>query len=215
MKLKKIASLMLAGIMAVSMLAGCKSGSNNGGANQTPDEPVSPSSNFTAEVLAEANPVTQLVLKADTNTKLDQAVVYAAANHVGSKPGEVLTYVKDGGDYQTLAEKYMTGNDVSYATNANDIVPSVQYFTNEGEDGTIYVLYRVDRTVTDKWIASEIADLLDTWVPDFEMSDDNNTYAYSVSVAKADSLAGDKAVRADDIVLVGVAISVDYTSVNY
>ena len=29
MKLKKIASLMLAGIMAVSMLAGCKSGSNN------------------------------------------------------------------------------------------------------------------------------------------------------------------------------------------
>ena len=215
MKLKKIASLMLAGIMAVSMLAGCKSGSNNGGANQTPDEPVSPSSNFTAEVLAEANPVTQLVLKADTNTKLDQAVVYAAANHVGTKPGEVLTYVNDNGDYQTLAEKYMTGNDVSYATNANDIVPSVQHFTTEGEDGTIYVLYRVDRTVTDKWIASEIADLLDTWVPDFEMSDDNNTYAYSVSVAKADSLAGDKAVRADDIVLVGVAISVDYTSINY
>ena len=37
MKLKKIASLMLAGIMAVSMLAGCKSGTpdpeNNGGAS--------------------------------------------------------------------------------------------------------------------------------------------------------------------------------------
>ena len=42
MKLKKIASLMLAGIMAVSMLAGCKSGStNNGNAGSSSSTPAS------------------------------------------------------------------------------------------------------------------------------------------------------------------------------
>ena len=40
MKLKKIASLMLAGIMAVSMLAGCKGASSSTPTN--PDEPVAP-----------------------------------------------------------------------------------------------------------------------------------------------------------------------------
>ena len=39
MKLKKIASLMLAGIMAVSMLAGCKGESNS---NSTPNQPETP-----------------------------------------------------------------------------------------------------------------------------------------------------------------------------
>ena len=41
MKLKKIASLMLAGIMAVSMLAGCKSGSaDNGNAGSSSSQPT-------------------------------------------------------------------------------------------------------------------------------------------------------------------------------
>ena len=40
MKLKKIASLMLAGIMAVSMLAGCKSGNANENPGEQPENPV-------------------------------------------------------------------------------------------------------------------------------------------------------------------------------
>ena len=47
MKLKKIASLMLAGIMAVSMLAGCKSGSNG---NDT-DNNVTPSTSSIVEAM--------------------------------------------------------------------------------------------------------------------------------------------------------------------
>ena len=43
MKLKKIASLMLAGVMAVSMLAGCNTSSDtDGGASSTPTEPSTP-----------------------------------------------------------------------------------------------------------------------------------------------------------------------------
>ena len=40
MKLKKIASLMLAGIMAVSMLAGCKGNTINEQPNEQPEEPT-------------------------------------------------------------------------------------------------------------------------------------------------------------------------------
>ena len=43
MKLKKIASLMLAGVMAASMLAGCNTSSDtDGGASSTPTEPSTP-----------------------------------------------------------------------------------------------------------------------------------------------------------------------------
>ena len=46
MKLKKIASLMLAGIMAVSMLAGCKSGNAT---NEEPENPVTPTGTSIAD----------------------------------------------------------------------------------------------------------------------------------------------------------------------
>ena len=48
MKLKKIASLMLAGIMAVSMLAGCKS-SNNGNNVPSDSEPINPATGVSAD----------------------------------------------------------------------------------------------------------------------------------------------------------------------
>ena len=51
MKLKKIASLMLAGVMAVSMLAGCSGKSNDG--KDEPENPVVP----TTGIVADANSV--------------------------------------------------------------------------------------------------------------------------------------------------------------
>ena len=78
MKLKKIASLMLAGIMAVSMLAGCKSGTpdpdDNGGASSNT------TSSFTESVLSKTNPKTKALLGASDNAKIDAAVEYAAIN---------------------------------------------------------------------------------------------------------------------------------------
>ncbi len=49
MKLKKIASLMLAGIMAVSMLAGCK----DDGGSSTPNEPTEPVASGLSAMLAD------------------------------------------------------------------------------------------------------------------------------------------------------------------
>ena len=57
MKLKKIASLMLAGIMAVSMLAGCKSGSNGNDTNND----VTPSTSSIVEAMNNGQSATNKV----------------------------------------------------------------------------------------------------------------------------------------------------------
>ena len=211
MKLKKIASLMLAGIMAVSMLAGCKSADNgNGGASSS--QPVQ-NSGFTSTVLNETKESTRLVLKESSNDKLDKAVAFAAANHVENNAKETLTYVDEGWEYQTLADKVMTGKDVVYADNdGNDNVPTK---VNGAKDATVYIMYTVSRTMSDEWIAQTVADQLDTWAEKLSESTSDETYDYTVRVAKADSIKGDDASRKDDAVVVGIAITVDYTKVNY
>ena len=77
MKLKKIASLMLAGIMAVSMLAGCKSG-NAQTENPVPETPV------TSDVVEYANDVLNDTQKAvfefTSNADFDAAVKAVATD---------------------------------------------------------------------------------------------------------------------------------------
>ena len=67
MKLKKIASLMLAGIMAVSMLAGCSNGNSNSG---NTEEPVAPSTGVSAKV--------QSLLKNDDLITLSDNATYSS-----------------------------------------------------------------------------------------------------------------------------------------
>ena len=71
MKLKKIASLMLAGIMAVSMLAGCKSGTPN----TDPTEPETPvDSSFAAAVNAELNDKQKAIVTFENDATLSNAL---------------------------------------------------------------------------------------------------------------------------------------------
>ena len=67
MKLKKIASLALAGIMAVSMLAGCSNGNSNSG---NTEEPVAPSTGVSAKV--------QSLLKNDDLITLSDNATYSS-----------------------------------------------------------------------------------------------------------------------------------------
>ena len=71
MKLKKIASLALAGIMAVSMLAGC-----NGSSSSTPTEPETPATSNYAATLQDAleGKARRIVTKAVANSELDSAL---------------------------------------------------------------------------------------------------------------------------------------------
>ena len=210
MKLKKIASLALAGIMAVSMLAGCKS---NPADPETPDEPVSPSNSFTSTVLAEASDVTNTVLKASSNDRLDKAVVYAA-NNAYAKGGTDLAYLAETSEWVTLSKDYMTIVGVDYIDNGhNDSF--VNKLNADKKDKTIYGMFYVARTRSDEWIANEVAEKLDYIATKLSADTNDYTYEYTVSVAKADSSAGDEAKRESDAVVVGIAISVDVTEVKY
>ena len=79
MKLKKIASLALAGIMAVSMLAGCKDG-GNGNSGSSSSETTNTTSNVTASVLAKSSKAVNNVLTVNADDTLDEAVTFAAEN---------------------------------------------------------------------------------------------------------------------------------------
>ena len=214
MKLKKIASLMLAGIMAVSMLAGCKSGTpdpdDNGGASSNT------TSSFTQSVLDKTDAATKLVLSASTNDKLDRAVAYAAKNHVEvNYTNETFAFVEQNWQYKELADSVMNAADVQYVGNINGLTGLVNTISNGDKDGTAYILYTVSRKMSDEWIENELAGMIDTWATQLTKDNDTETFDYTIRVAKADSLNGDKADRTKDVVLVGVAITVDYEKVTY
>ena len=80
MKLKKIASLMLAGIMAVSMLAGCKSGTNTD--PETPD--VTPVNGAAAVVNSELDKNKEKISFTDNNVITGLMQDYFEENHIAS-----------------------------------------------------------------------------------------------------------------------------------
>ena len=203
MKLKKIASLMLAGIMAVSMLAGCKTADNgNGGASSS--EPTT-TSNFTDAVMAEASKATNDNLAVDSDDTLDKAIDWAAANN---------KY-----DTQKLD---MTRLDKSsrLVIDANTVIDDMDNYDNVGvdewnfadantmKDRTMWVMYIVDNSRSDEWIAKEIAGYLD------QVSDDmvQDNCEYSIRVAKAD-VETNKDFGGS--VVVGVMITIDDTTNNH
>ena len=100
MKLKKIASLMLAGIMAVSMLAGCKSGTTTDDENTD----VKPVASNAVAVMNDA----QDKVKFDNDTDFDAALAAAAkkaAHEDVAKAKYEIADVKSGSVYDELKKK--------------------------------------------------------------------------------------------------------------
>ena len=215
MKLKKIASLMLAGIMAVSMLAGCKSGTPD--PNPGEGEQGNTTSSFTDAVLDKTMPVTKTKLSAEADETLSKAVAFAAANNTYGNYVASLTAAIDGSKIQYDAAKIMTGKKLSYIRDAlNPTNKNKWDFTNINEDQTYWTLYVVSSEKSDEWIAGELASRLDTvakTMNDAEKSDEE-TWNYTVSIVKAD-MATEDGVKVDGAVLIGIAVAVDYETINY
>ena len=76
MKLKKIASLMLAGVMAVSMLAGCSTTSVDPTPEQ-PEEPTNPSTGYSAMLQSKLSPHANSSITLSDDTDLNNALNYA------------------------------------------------------------------------------------------------------------------------------------------
>ena len=222
MKLKKIASLALAGIMAVSMLAGCKDGSDNNGGTGNGGN-IAPTSTYTSTVLS-ATSNAQKLMSAAPNSKLDKAVSEVAANY-SVNAYTALTFIPNDNGFDAwvdTASRYM--GDAIYATNnftANSYVAGgrTEPLKNGTDDVTYYGFYVVKRAYNDEMIDNLVSELLDTiaaqQVGDLKDAS-GNTRDYSVSVAKADCWADKKEADADaDSVVVGIAVTLDYTKAEF
>ena len=136
MKLKKIASLMLAGVMAASMLAGCQTTSNNDN-NENPNVPVV-TDGVSADVKAraEANGVVipEYVTFAD-DTDLDTALTYAV-QYAGVK--EVADgYINVVGSLQPVFNRNINSElDVTIGATAGDTVQAI------GDNDTLVAVER-------------------------------------------------------------------------
>ena len=221
MKLKKIASLALAGIMAVSMLAGCKDGGNSNSGSSS--EGTNPTSTYTSTILNETASTTKALFAASSNNKLDQAVTYSARNckYIADGLNE-LTACHHDSDYSRALREYM-GN----AVYTDKLIPASSTDwngTNAGkllaaDDVTVYTLLAISRVHNDDYInkrvatvVNQIADVLNEKVANAG----NNTYDYSISIAKADCLENKQEADADqDEVIIGIAITLDYTADQY
>ena len=114
MKLKKIASLMLAGIMAVSMLAGCKDGAGNNGGQVPPED----DDNATGYSVQLGDKVSDDVKKLDYITFADNAADAAALKDAVGNLGlvngatavlpETLINVKRNGNNLDLGDEDLT-----------------------------------------------------------------------------------------------------------
>ena len=238
MKLNKLASLALAGLMVVSMLAGCKD--NTAGGGQGGEVEVTPSSNYTQTVMDKTNDVTKAIFTGVADSKLDNVVKYTAANCViegsntsitvdikkpsvniglnSSKLG--LSLLSEYGDVVSEADAMM--GDAVYMAYCGDSSHKDKYkelIPNKAGTKTVYTLLRISRYFSDDKISTEVAQYLDEIAAlvsnNLAASKNMDDYSYTVSVAEADSVVYNDANRVWDSVLIGVVWQVEYAPETY
>ena len=185
MKLKKIASLALAGIMAVSMLAGCSTSGNNGN-----DDPVvtPPADNsFAASINAELSDSQKAIVTFEADSKLASAL-----NSVADK--------FDSNVLATADSSWQSGQVVEDFRDMMGAEANVGFgdeFKNANtKDTTAASIMIIPGELTEKGMIKEAADQIDdfinsTTLPN-ESGDHKYRYAYTGSVAyvKVESLNG-------------------------
>ena len=196
MKLKKIASLMLAGIMAVSMLAACGEGTDNGNAGSSSSEV--PAAGYSAAILAETSEGTKSVAGAEDNKVLTAAVAEAVKIASADVNGLVGNKFNDAGGDTTRAKVKNV-----FIANLNSDVEYVEIteanVTND--DGTYVALYVYPRTMTDAQIDGAVVGVIDDALEGAAQNNHATKISYTVSADKED-VGSD----ANGYVLVGIMI---------
>ena len=222
MKLKKIASLMLAGVMAVSMLAGCSGSSNkdeNNGANSNPNPSTG---NYTETVLAKTNGVTKARLSVSDNSKLDDAVKFAAENDRSSNVLNVTSIkwaYNDNWDLEKYASTVMGAAADGFRNSTEfsnfDFSEDAGLWDKNPKPYTLWTIGVVSATVRDDVVDKMVADALDKLALELQDDTDNYTYDFDVRVAKADCKGSDLSKADDDYVVIGIALTCGRTAVKY
>ena len=178
MKLKKIASLMLAGIMAVSMLAGCKTADNggNGGEGETDVTPTSATAVMLRDYLdGDAKREVVAVADNDLDTALKNAVdtyfVNSGYNGLTTTPTERTT------------SKSKIAESVYDAMKADGTNISQVLTDSVDKDKIVVKLYAVSGDVSDAYALEQIADILATNLGNLKDKSSNENYDYDYTIA--------------------------------
>ena len=210
MKLKKIASLMLAGIMAVSMLAGCKSNNNdsNGDDNNTDITPTSATATMLRDKLdGDSRRYLTAVANSDLDLALRNAVdtYYNSASKIG-----VTTTVAE----KTSATSKLAGS-VFDAMDTDDSNISATFVDSNDSDKTIVKVYVVDPSVSDAYALEQIADLLKGNIGNVpeKSADDNYDYDYTISASIVTKTETDTNGSTSGVKYIAVAMTQNVTEV--
>ena len=218
MKLKKIASLMLAGIMAVSMLTACGDGSKApvDDGTETPDVDVSTSASadtFVAALSNDARNNVTAVANADLDAALEDAVEIYFNDWVAADYGRFFGVPGFTHGNAADARYSQIGKAVAKAMgNAEDRIQDV----DGDKDATVAVeTYAVNGTVSDQAILENLAAKMDQSIRNLDASYNNNgddPFGYTDSVTECDYEVSTSIVTATGKYM-GVDVTVKFVSV--
>ena len=207
MKLKKIASLMLAGIMAVSMLAGCKSGSNG---NNVPSDSESTnpatgvSADFESYLSEAADRNITMSDDSDLNTKFQRLV------ELNVTEGDAVTIYNQGiVNHANLSialagTKYMDCEDA-----LGDLATLANSNTDNDKEKTAVRVFTISGGVNEEAALRSVAAQVDNAIANLPAASANGEYEYtytgSVSIVNKSGVNNEGTTRNAWIIAVSVS----------
>ena len=190
MKLKKIASLMLAGVMAVSMLAGCKGSANSG----EEENPVVPTTGIVADANGVLTDDQKEIFSYVGSTNLDNILKEIAADTKNLDEGEITAAYKNfkpGTQDQELNKKLrdklegLKANGPKYFTVAPANGKSQSYGWVYTISGKMTQTEAVEATA--EYFANFMSSNSVSTVVEYNGADYNAEYSVEISAVKASS----------------------------
>ena len=218
MKLKKIASLMLAGVMAVSMLAGCKTTSAGDDDTVVPPAEDTTPVGYSATILNGTSSNTKSLMTSADSAMLADAVEAAASSIVSMDEIHDMLHMSE---YDGKNAVYYTRNMTTHKVIdgfKDNLAEDVIYECNEMRNGfwrmpvknsgtQRYVgLYVYNRALNDTQVNNDVAGIVDTIMGNEKDHVNATEIDYTLSVAKADV-----GTEANGVVLVGIMITRSFT----
>lgn len=196
MKLKKIAALALAGVMAVSMLAGCGNSNSDNSVVNPPVEDNTPATGYSSqlgeELVSKNNNTRKLSMSDSTalNSALQSALAYAADRDIAWRYDQnwnnLVSFVTPGATNAThlVADRLIdiVGGETTNNTNSANAIAQLNPLNNTAdanEDMSVALLYVVDGGVDINAAIERIAEEINVSVARMV-----NSYNYATTSAE-------------------------------
>ena len=216
MKLKKIASMMLAGIMAVSMLAGCSTANVEPEQPENPETPASSAavdtlySELTGSAKVKVAPVANIELDAALADVVDKYWDYDSEGDYAFGPHGIFNNV--GYDHLTDVRNGRIGESLKSALKANytDILREFND-ADDANDRSVVEVYAINASTSDAYALELLAERIDPFVSQLptegqtDKFDKMPNYDYSYTISAS--------VETKTVTFAGVEYGIKYVAV--